>query len=142
MIANAKRANSADEYSAVASVPIVDQVTRDLLPATSCRQLVGDPFRGGLRRDAEPQDLSPAVAHDQQPIQQPKGHGRNDKQVHRGDTVGMIAQERLPALGRWRPPSHHVLGDAGLANADAELEQFAMNARRAPQWVGNTHLPD
>jgi len=32
MIANAKRANSADEYSAVASVPIVDQVTRDLLP--------------------------------------------------------------------------------------------------------------
>jgi hypothetical protein len=31
---------------------------------------------------------------------------------------------------------------SGLANVDAELEQFAMNARRAPQWVGNTHLPD
>jgi hypothetical protein len=27
------------------------------------------------------------VAHDQQPIQQTKGHGRNDKQIHRGNTI-------------------------------------------------------
>jgi hypothetical protein len=46
--------------------------------ATGGRQLVDNPFR------AAPQDLPPAMAYDQHPIQQAKGLGRNDKQVHRG----------------------------------------------------------
>ena len=29
----------------------------------------------------------------------------------------------------------HILADAGLANVDAELEQFAVNVRRSPQWI-------
>ena len=32
MIANAKRANASDEYVAVTSIPIADQITRELLP--------------------------------------------------------------------------------------------------------------
>jgi hypothetical protein len=54
----------------------------------------------------------------------------------------MIPQERPPALGRRSSPARHILGGAGLPNVDAELEQFAMNARRTPQWVGNAHLPN
>src|SRR3974390_630663 len=133
---------TANEYAAIASIPIADQVARNLLPAAGGRQLGRGPFRGGLRCDAEPQDLPPAVAHDQQPIQQPKRQRRHHKQIHRGDTICMIAQKRLPSLRRRRPPSRHILGDAGLANVDAELEQFTMNARCAPQRVGNAHLPD
>src|SRR5262245_34327847 len=38
-------------------------------------------------RYAEPEDLSPAVAHDQQSIKQPERDGRNDKQVHRRDPI-------------------------------------------------------
>ena len=34
MIANAQRANASDEYVAIKSVPIADQIARDLLPAT------------------------------------------------------------------------------------------------------------
>jgi len=104
----------------------MDQIARDLLPATGRRQLIGDPFRRWVRRDAEPQNLSSAVPHDQQSIKQPKGHRRNDKQVHRCNTVRMIAQERPPALRRQPPPSHHVLGDAGLPYVDAELDQFTV----------------
>src|SRR5260370_38975575 len=33
-----------------------------------------------------------------------------------------------------------VLADAGLANIDAEFEQFALNARRAPEGIVATHL--
>ena len=104
--------------------------------------MVGNPFRRGLCSDAEPQDLSPAVAHDEQPIEQPKPDGRHHEQMHRGNAIGMIAQELLPALGRRSSPARHILGDAGLTNVDAELEQFAMNARRTPLWVGNAHLPN
>jgi hypothetical protein len=63
MIANAKRANASDKYATVTSVPIADQITRELLPTTCRYQLVGDPFRRWVRCDAEPQDLSPAVPH-------------------------------------------------------------------------------
>jgi hypothetical protein len=73
-------------------------------------------------------------AHDQQPIEQPKRHGRHHEQIHRRNAIRMVAQKSLPA--------RHILGDAGLPNVDAELEQFAMNARRTPQWVGNAHLPN
>ena len=54
--------------------------------------------------------------------------------------AALIAQEAAP--GRRRPPSssHHVLGDGGLADLDAELEQFAMDPRRTPERVGDVHL--
>src|ERR1700759_4854644 len=82
------------------------------------------------------------MPHDQQTIEQTKRDCRYDEQVHRGDAVGMIAKERPPAL-RWRASSlGHVLGDAGLSDIDAELEEFSMDPRRAPQRIGNAHLPD
>jgi hypothetical protein len=70
MIANAQRANASDKYVAVTSIPIADQITRELLPPTGRRQLVGDPFRRRVCCDAKPQDLSPAVPHDQQSVEQ------------------------------------------------------------------------
>src|SRR5664280_3342289 len=54
----------------------------------------------------------------------------------------MIMKERLPPL-RWRACSlGHILGHARLPDIDAELEQFAMDPRRAPQRIGNAHLAD
>jgi hypothetical protein len=72
--------------------------------------------------NAEPDDLPPAVTHDQQSIEQPEGNGRNDKQVHRRDPICVVAQERLPALRRWTSPAHHIPGNAGLPDIDPELE--------------------
>src|SRR5262245_46080663 len=132
MIANAKRTNASDEYVAVTRIPIAD----------GRRQLVGDPFRRWVRCDAKTQDLSPAVPHDQQSIEKSKGDGRNDKQVHRRNAIRMVAQERLPALGRWSSPARHILGDASLPNVDAEPQQFAVDTRCTPQRIGDTHLPD
>ena len=36
----------------------------------------------------------------------------------------------------------HVFGDARLSDLEAELEQFAMDARRTPQRILNAHPPD
>src|SRR3954452_16000547 len=52
----------------------------------------------------------------------------------------MITQERLPTLG-WRPPARcHIFGDRGLTDIEAKLEQLAMNARSAPEWVCKAHV--
>src|SRR5262249_48688127 len=97
MIANAKRTNALDEYVAVTRIPIADQITRELLPTTGCCQLVGDPFRRWVRCDAKPQDLSPAVPHDQQSVEQSERDGRNDKQIHRRDPIGGWSGGRMSA---------------------------------------------
>src|SRR5262245_38968237 len=54
----------------------------------------------------------------------------------------MIAQKRPPALRRRASPLCHVFGHACLPDIDAELEQFAMNPRCSPQWIGEAHLAD
>ena len=142
MIANAEGSKAADEHIAVAGIPVADQIARCLLPAAGLRELIGDPLSGRMRRHAKPQDLSPAVAHDQEPIEQPERDGRHHEQIHRGNAVRMITKKGLPSLRRRSAPPRHVLGHAGLPNIDPELEQFAMDPRRSPQRIGNAHLAD
>src|SRR5262249_31200106 len=54
----------------------------------------------------------------------------------------MITDEGLPALRRRSPSPRHVFCNRGLSDIDAELEQFAMNARCSPKRVRNTHVSD
>src|SRR4051812_46121161 len=54
----------------------------------------------------------------------------------------MIEKERSPALRRRSSSPRHVLGDRGLADIDAELEEFSMDAWSAPERIGKTDLPD
>ena len=86
--------------------------------------------------------MASAVLENQQAIEQLKRECRNNKQVNRGDPIGMIAEERLPSL-RWGPPVPcHVFGDRGLANFDAELEELTVDPGRAPEGIGKAHVTD
>src|ERR1700751_1445472 len=118
------------------------QVTRSLLPATGLSELIGDPFGRRMRGHPKPQDLPPAVAHDQQSIEQPERDCRHDEEVHCGNSIRMVAKKRLPSLRGRAPPPRHILGDAGLADIDAELEKLSMDSRHSPQRVGDAHLAD
>src|SRR6202021_2257068 len=141
-IADAYRSESADKDLTISPVPVTNEIAGSLFPAVGFRDLICDPFCGRMRCDAKPQNMSPAVPHDQQSVEQTKCDCRDDEQIHRGDAVGMIAKERPPALG-WRVSSlGHVLGHAGLSDLDAELEEFSMDPRHSPQRIGNAHLTD
>src|SRR6516165_10514875 len=115
---------------------------RDLLPATGFSELIGEPFGRRVRGHSKPQDLPPAVADDQQTIEQSKRDCRHDEEVHRDNAIRMVAKERLPSLRGKASPPRHILGDAGLADLDAELEKLSMDSRRSPQRVGDAHLAD
>jgi hypothetical protein len=57
------------------------------------------------------------------------------KEVDAGGAVHVVLQEGAPGL-RWRlVPVRHVLGDRGLGDGDTELEQLAVDSRRAPAGV-------
>ena len=106
-----------------------------------CRgQLKGNPFGARMRGYIQPQKLTTTVPQDQESVQRPKRDRRDQEQIHRCDTVGMIAKEGLPALRRRPPSPRHVLCDRGLSDIDTELEQFAVYSRSAPKRVCDTHL--
>src|SRR4051794_36322099 len=54
----------------------------------------------------------------------------------------MVQEERSPALRRWAPVSGHVLGNRSLADINAKLEEFSMNAGSAPERICQAHLTD
>src|SRR5258706_3029636 len=95
-----------------------------------------------MRCHTEPYDLSSAMPHDQQTIEQTERDCRHHEQIDRGDAVGMIAEERLPSLGRRTSSLGHIFSHARLSDRNVELEQLSMDPWRSPQRIGNAHLAD
>ena len=95
-----------------------------------------------MSRDAKPQNLSSAVLHDQQSVEQAERDCRHDEHIHRGDAISMIAQERLPTLRRRFSSFDHILGNARLSDINTKLEQLSVDPWRSPQRVGDAHLAD
>src|SRR5258708_15631233 len=54
----------------------------------------------------------------------------------------MVVQKGLPGLRPPSPTPRHVLGNRRLRDLDADLEKFAVDARRTPQPICQAHLPD
>src|SRR5262249_21576553 len=101
-----------------------------------------DPFCCRICCDVDPDEVSAVQSNDDEGIEQIEADGRYDEQIHGGDLQHVIAQEGAPSL-TWRStPLGYAFGDARLRHVKPELEQFAMDAWRAPQRVLNTHLPD
>jgi len=65
---------------------------------------------------------------------------RHDQEVHGGDACRMVVEKGLPRLQPRSPALRHVLGDHRLSDLNAKLEQFAVNARRTSQRIGQAHL--
>src|SRR3981189_2111514 len=95
-----------------------------------------------MRGDSEPYDLSSAMPHDQQTREQTERDCRPHEQIHRGDAVGMIAQERLPPLGRRTSSLGHIFSHARVSDRDVELQQLSMDPWRSQQRVSDAHLAD
>ena len=93
-------------------------------------------------RDVDPDKVPAVYPNDDECIEKVETDRRDNEQVHGGNIWRMIAQEGSPSLTGGYPPSDHVLGDAGLRDLKPQLEQFAVDARRAPKWILNAHPPD
>src|SRR5262245_20172133 len=60
--------------------------------------------------------------------------------VHQCPARGHARRSAIP--GRAASPFDHVLGDARLRDLKPELEQFAVDARRASKRIFDAHAPD
>src|SRR6266849_5678694 len=141
MVAYAHRPQPQHEDLAVDAVAITDDVSWRPIPTAGLDQLTSNPFRGRVSGCSKGHDLPPAVTQDQQTVE-PERDRRDHEQIHRRDAVSMITKKGPPALGRRSPPSRHVFCNGCLADLDSKLEEFSVDPRCAPQWVGDAHVPN
>src|SRR5882757_7224863 len=86
--------------------------------------------------------VSAVEPDDDEGIEQVETDSWNNEQVHGSNVRRVVTQEGSPSLA-GRPPSFdHVLGDARLRDLKPELEQFAVDAWRAPKRIFDAHPPD
>ena len=86
-----------------------------------------------MRGHVEMHDPSSVVSQHQEDVQDLKPDRRHGKEVDRNHSLDVVLKEGPPSLRRRLPLPDHVLGDAGLADIDAEFEQFAVDTGRAPK---------
>src|SRR6202048_891080 len=142
LVPNAHCAQAGRGDPALDPVAIADEVVRSLIPRKCLRYLTCNPFRRRICCDVDPDEVSAAESDDDEGIEQIEADGRDDKQVHGGNLWRVVTQEGPPSLAGRPPPFDHVLGDARLRDLKPELEQFAVNAWRAPKRVFDAHPQD
>ena len=92
--------------------------------------------------DLEMSDLAAVVPEDDHHVQNLKCGADHDEHIDGGDRLHMLFQEGAPAWRGWVGRPSHIFGNGCLPYADPELEEFTMDAWRAPERIGFTHLAD
>ena len=67
------------------------------------------------------------MAYVQHAVERTKEDCRYNEEIHRLDTVSMVAKKRLPTRDGGALLRARVLGHTGLADLDAQLEKLAMD---------------
>ena len=111
-----------------------------LIPREGFGDLPGDPIRGGVGGDVDPNQVASLKADDHQAVKQLEANGRHDEHIDGGDVRGVIAEKGLPTLRWWPTSAYHVLGDSRLRDIEAQLEELAVDARGTPKWILPAHL--
>ena len=142
VIAYAHGCETLGDRLTVGRVTVSDHVVWWFIPREGIGDLTGNPLRRGIGRYAQRYQPPPFVPEDDQNEKQPKADRRHNQDVHRADACHMVVQKGFPGLRPPSPTPRHVLGNRRLRDLDAELEKFAVDARRTPQPICQAHLPD
>src|SRR5260221_4656580 len=142
LVPDAHGTQSAPDDAAIDRVAIADEVVRRLIPGKCFRYLTCNPFGRRICCDVDPDEVSAAEPDDDASIEQVETDSWNNEQVDGGNVRRVVPQEGPPFLAGWPPSFDHVLGNARLCDLKPELEQFAVNAWRAPKRIFDAHPPD
>jgi hypothetical protein len=142
LVPDAHGAQSARDDAAIDPVAITDEVVRSLIPRKRLRYLTCNPFCRRICCDVDPDEVSAVEPDNDEGIEQVETDSWNNEQVDGGNVRRVVPQEVSPFLAGWPPSFDHLLGDARLCDLKPELEQFAVDAWRAPKRIFDAHPPD
>jgi len=127
------------ELLAVAPVTVPQHVMWRAIPRKRFEQLVSDPFRRRMLGHRDVHGPATIVRQNHEDEQDPEEDRPDDEKVGRNQGLGVVSEERPPRLRRWPPRPDRILCNRRFCDLESELQEFAMDAWRAPARVGYAH---
>jgi hypothetical protein len=100
MIAYAHGAEALEEHPTVDGITIPDEASRRFHPRESLGQLSGDPLRGRIGGDIDPNEVASGDPDDDETVQQPETESRYNKEIDSSNVGSMVAQVRCAKSAR------------------------------------------
>ena len=125
--------DTAGELVTVGAVAVAEQVSRSAVPGKRFHDLLRGPLRTWGLGHVEMDDTSPVVGQDDEDEQHVERHRGHGEEIDGHQIFHMVVEKRSPGWRRGPAMADHVLGDRRFGQVDAELEQLAVYAGRAPQ---------
>ncbi len=138
-LGNAHAFRASPELVAVNAVAIAKKVARRRVIGESLDDLLRRPGGSGGIGDVEVHDLPAMMQQDHEDVEHSKGRSGHDEEVDRDEVADVVLEERAPSLRGWFRPTRNEPGHGALRDVEAELEQLAVNARRAPERIRERH---
>src|SRR5712691_9233592 len=82
------------------------------------------------------------LQQDHEHVEETEGHSRHDEEVDGDEVKDVVLEERSPGLRGPLPAPRRQTCNRALRNVEPQLEQFAVDARRAPERIGERHGAD
>jgi len=117
------------EAQTIHSIPVSEQVGGSGVPGECLSDLRGGPLGSRMFSHIEMQHSPAIMSKDEEDVQDAKGHGRYNEEVHRYDLPDMVLQKCPPSLRRRLPMLHHVLCNRCLRHLYPKLQQFPVQSR-------------
>src|ERR1019366_8885053 len=87
-------------------IPVQDQIFRRGFLGECFSQLLHDPLAGRMFGSVEMEDSPAVVADDEEAVEKAERSSGHREEIHRGDYLSMVLQERQPVFERVSPASH------------------------------------
>jgi hypothetical protein len=131
---NAEALYCADDFFVEVRAAIEDQILRCRVVGKGLAQLLYNPGARWVPGQVEMKKTPPVVGNDEEAIQHTESERWYSEEIHRGDSLTMVAQKGRPLLRRLRIPRSlpHPAQYRSLRNVEAKHVEFTMNARRTP----------
>ena len=136
------RSNAMTKCRTIGFVSVPQQIARCSVPGKGLGHLARKPILRGIWRDRKVDDPSAIKTEHDQGVEQVERRRGDHEHVNCRNVWQVVAQKAPPGRGGDLGPPRHPPPNCGLADLDAELEQFPVNARRTPQRIGFAHAAD
>src|SRR6185369_8350236 len=129
------------KWLTVDAVAVAKEVGRRGFVREGVDELLSGPDSGRGLGDVEVDDPPAVVGEDDKDEEDAEASGGDGKEIDRDQVEDAVREERPPGLRGLGPMLGHEAGDGAFGDVDAELEEFAVDARRSPQGIRRGHRP-
>jgi hypothetical protein len=116
-------------------VTIAQKIGRRGVVREGVDDLLGGPVGGGVLGHVEVDDAPAMVSEHDENEEHAQACSGGCEEVEGDEVSDMIGEERPPSLGGRGAPPGEQPGDGALGDIEAELEEFPMDSRGAPEGV-------